>query len=278
MPAPMTAPRPSCSRRRCRFTAGISPHRMLALFADPGAAVHARDRAGDLEEPHGRGFRAGLARRAGGRRRRRTPPARKPTCRCAADAGTPTPPAPPDHPLDDPVPPRSACLGWPLRQQRLAAGTAAAADEADLGQSAADLAGAGAQTRAAQRRPGALLAWAMRASRCRPGSCRARRRTASWRCSASAAATSGTVGERRRVRLVPADRPRRMRRRCARATAMWTLACTEHHDVIFDARRRLRRGTARSPRSPQGPALSRRRQAEAAPLSLEARTGRPPGA
>ena len=50
---------------------GISVHRMLALFTDSGSGIHARYRAGDLEEPHGCGFRAGLARRAGQWRRSR---------------------------------------------------------------------------------------------------------------------------------------------------------------------------------------------------------------
>ena len=40
---------------------GIGMHTMLALFAQPEAADHTRNRAGDMEGPHGAGFPAILA-------------------------------------------------------------------------------------------------------------------------------------------------------------------------------------------------------------------------
>ena len=68
------------------------------------------------------------------------------------------------------------------------------------------------------------------------------------------------------------------RARCAGARrkrqATWTLACTDHHNLIFDRRGRIRAGTATLAEFQQEPAVSRQRQAGAAPLSLDTATGR----
>ena len=156
MLGPMTAPRLSCSRRRCRCTTASVRAECWRCSTIPRRLDTLSIVQGTWHNRLGADFANSLARRAGCRRGSRDGghegrrcPARG--C-CAPDAaGTARSSA------DDPVPPRSASVGRTLRQQRLAAGTAAAPDKADLGQSAARLARTRSPVEAAQRRRGAPL-------------------------------------------------------------------------------------------------------------------------
>ena len=143
MRARMTARRPSCSRRPCRCTAASARTGCWRCSPTPAPTSTLDVGAGDLEERL-----APISRRPGTTRwppaSCRTPPVRKPTCRCARTPDASDAAGASRASARHAVPPGPASVGRTLRQQCLAAGAAAAADQADLGQSAADLAGAGA--------------------------------------------------------------------------------------------------------------------------------------
>ena len=114
-----------------------------------------------------------------------------------------------------------------------------------------------------------------RARQRRSGSCRARRRTASWRFWASAGRDVGTVGSGAGFDFYPltgrADAPS-----LQKVAGHVDLACTDHHNLIFDAAGDIvRHGTLAELR--QGPALSCQRRAASRTSIAGSPRGRPPG-
>ena len=228
---------------------------------------------------HGRRASAAISRRDGMMPWRtasfRAPPARR---QCAGCGRTRPPRAArrAASAADDPVPARSQSLRWPLRQQSVAAGTAAPADQADLGQSAADRAGSGASGWASRngdrvrlsagRRSLTVPVWIM------PGQARGLRR---WRCSALADASPARSAQDAGFDFYPLTRPRGPPS-LRKGAGQWTLASTVHHDLLLRRQPRIRPAWhARRVRSRS--ALSRQRASAAASLSPEAARARPPG-
>ena len=130
---------------------GIDVHTMVALFTEP-APPTAQDAVqstwknqmnGDFAQTWHDALANGLVSNTA---------SPKANVSLRADAGSQKPPAPPDHPLTILVPAGPIPMGRTLCQQCVAARTAAAADETDLGQSAPGRSGESPTVEATKRR------------------------------------------------------------------------------------------------------------------------------
>ncbi len=194
---------------------GISPHYLLALFAAPDE-VDSRDVVRQTHGLNDQQWHDALATGlVAGTQAAPIDVALKPVqprCRCRRRRAG-------HHAAG---PPRSAYPRWPLRQQCLAAGTAAAADEADLGQSAAGFARHRRAAEAGERGSGdggerRCAGDAAGLDHARPGGglCR--------RAAGLRPQRRGDGGPRGRLRRLSSDRRQAVRSRCTRpmATTCW---------------------------------------------------------